>query len=150
MRQIFRLEHPASGYKGPYTGPSIKGFHNFSDNRRHPTPLEDSGLRDIWSKFSMVNSKHWMFGFGSFTQFKAWFYNDDILVEAYKAGYVVNVYEVPDIAIHLGNAQAVFHDTYHTALDICYTLNEKECLTRPELFDYTVITEANQLNWSIK
>lgn len=81
---------------------------------RHPAPDADSGLGWDTIEYELGFAKPKLyFGFGSIEQLKAWLYNDVWREYLSDYGFVVMVWDLPDVGstgapcMKVGNAQAV-------------------------------------------
>lgn len=106
---IYRIEHPVNG-NGPYKqtkenaprneyGESINNVHG--GDPTHPAPFSDFGHMIMWYEKC---------GFESIDKLLVWFESEwiDIL---HDLGYLLCIYEVPDLCVHIGNFQVVYdHD----------------------------------------
>lgn len=102
MRLILRFEHEDG--TGVYQfGPEIP-----YDSLRHPLPEEDGGLREWMHEHTYMERQEFFFGFDSVDQARAWFYDWKVLVALQNCGAKLRVYAVPDWAVYVGFAQAVF------------------------------------------
>lgn len=102
MRLILRFVNAGGGGIYQY-GPEIP-----YDYTRHPLPEEDGGLREWLHEHSDRERDKFYFGFDSVDQARAWFYDWKVLVTLQNCGAKLRVYAVPDWAVYVGFAQAVF------------------------------------------
>ncbi len=105
---VYRIE--TEDGDGPYGGAEPKwGLNKPYCGDRHPTPEDDSKLRDAWIKIVRDGfSSDWRFGFTSVDQMRAWFYEDDWLVAMHDIGLGLVVYGCSTDEVRLGHTQAVF------------------------------------------
>lgn len=100
----------------------------------HPTPDNDAGLSSIWNSLSYDGeSTHYLFGFNKYTQFKNWFFLDDML-ECEEQFSVLGVYIVSKKHSYTGQFQMIGdrRDMIHLMdLPMTYKLDE----TLQDLFD---------------
>lgn len=117
---VYRIED-ADGdgvYRGAVSLYNYPQFNEFSQDRRHPVPREDSKLMnalpktakepDEFSRDLMTIRRKWIesfiFGFSSLGQLRAWFYDDTVLEWLHDNGFKLVAYE--GVAYH-GNAQSI-------------------------------------------
>lgn len=81
---------------------------------RHPAPESDSGLDWDTIEYELGFAKHKLyFGFTNLTQLRAWLYSDVWREHLSDHGFVVMVWDLPDVGrtgapcMKVGNAQAV-------------------------------------------
>lgn len=103
--RVIRMMHPADG-KGAYTseGSNRKIHQSLSDPGRHPAPRDDSLL--VCNGLNPENVAGYLFAFLNWEQFRAWFYDDAVILACLHQGFKVYVLEVDDVII--GNAQCVY------------------------------------------
>lgn len=103
MRPFYRLED-SDGF-GFYVAVEDYIADDFMDEIRHPGPKRDSKL---WQQIHNKFSESLIFGFCSFDQYRAWFYNDATLrIAQAKHDIKLNKYEVDEEDSFVGNSQMV-------------------------------------------
>lgn len=87
---------------------------SYSTDCRHPAPEEDSGLGWDTIEYELGFAKPKLyFGFANLTQLRAWLYSDAWREHLSDYGFVVMVWDLPDVGragapcMKVGNAQAV-------------------------------------------
>lgn len=86
----------------------------YSTDWRHPAPAADSGLGWDTIEYELGFAQHELyFGFANLTQLRAWLYSDVWREYLSDNGFVVMVWDLPDVGstgapcMKVGNAQAV-------------------------------------------
>jgi hypothetical protein len=107
---IYRIEKPSG--EGPYRESWC--CRQICDRLRHPTPNQDSGLSEFWLTYTGAKSELY-FGFGTMEQMRAWFHQDDWLMDLHDFGFQLAIYEIDDepddegyVDVCVGHTQAVF------------------------------------------
>lgn len=127
MSKIYRIEHRHSG-KGPYSGGLVKcpngdrlritdfiqdktGFDLWGtdcarDDDLHPSPLDDTLLRDFWYNCPSPSREEYYFGFESMESLIRWFSDIPEVYEILKEhDYILAIYKGDAVR---GETQAVF------------------------------------------
>lgn len=103
--RVIRMMHPSDG-RGAYTsqGSTKKIYKSLCVEGKHPPPNKDSLLMS--NGLTAENVTGYLFAFTNWEQFRAWFYDDSVILACLDQGFKVYVLEVEDAII--GNAQCVY------------------------------------------
>lgn len=117
MPKFYSVRRPSYGKipEGLYSSEyGLSSFPSYSTDCRHPLPEEDSGLGWDTIEYELGFAKPKLyFGFGSIEQLKSWLYRDEWREHLSDYGFVVMVWDLPDVGrtgapcMKVGNAQAV-------------------------------------------
>jgi hypothetical protein len=93
------------------------GYSVAYDPCTHPTPHYDSRLKDRWCELERsYEHKNYIFSFSSYSQMRAWFFNDDLLIALDELGYEIIIAEGE---IHEGYTQAIIKRHTMTVVRTC-------------------------------
>jgi len=93
-------DHRAAGILDRWMGGKLS-------SQRHPPLWSDSMLKDALKKDGIstrISSTNFRFGFSSMEQLRAWFFDDNVLLQLEDMGFVLGVYEAD---VWVGNCQAI-------------------------------------------
>lgn len=116
MPKFYSVRRPASNAmpEGMYGDDGLLSCPSYSTDCRHPAPEEDSGLDWDTIEYELGFEKPELyFGFANLTQLRAWLYSDVWREHLSDYGFVVMVWDLPDVGrtgapcMKVGNAQAV-------------------------------------------
>lgn len=121
--KVYRLEHKGHRH-GAYAADESQDIWQgwiggTASNDKHPSPWQDSLLTDTdFDKYCYSDTRY---GFKTLKQFRNWFYNDSVLSQFHKEGFVLTVYSVKKLFI--GHTQCVFlaedHKNENIVKEIC-------------------------------
>ena len=89
--------------------------YEYDGQDRHPCPIGDAGLRDIWKELD--DTAPYIFGFASVSHYLNWFLIPDGRDEMNEVGGYLSVYSVPDTAMFEGQFQAIAHKESLTLIE---------------------------------
>lgn len=103
--KIFRVEDIDG--KGPYTTGCVPYF--MDSDTDHPGPLYDSQqLKEAWTNLHHSDRRVHYFAFVSLPQLQDWF---SLITVDWVQDFAINVYDVPDEYVHIGNKQLIYKAT---------------------------------------
>lgn len=121
MLKFFRIHYNKDIAKGCYStwidSPSVSNCNTYHvDFDKHPLPENDALLynnhcrmkaRQCEQNDIVLYLSDYHYGFKSINQFRAWFYDDDVLLWMHENNYVITEFDVNEEFCHLGYSQMI-------------------------------------------